>query len=116
MTVINRDNAERYQWGAESDAWYRCKSGHLSVIEERVPPGAEEASHYHRKSHQVFFVLEGTVSFTLGKQHYDLEPGDSLEVPAGKIHSLVNPGDEAAFVLVISTPESHSDRVDTGDK
>ena len=42
----------------------------LSVVEERVPPGAGEVRHYHNQARQFFYVLSGTaVLETEGSEH-----------------------------------------------
>ncbi len=116
MTVINRKNAEHYKWGKGCDAWHLLKSRRLSVVEERVPAGESEKPHYHRYSTQLFYLLEGQVRFSLGAEVLDLKPGDSVRVKPGVIHLLENPGESDAVLLVISNPESHSDRYEAHPK
>lgn len=110
MSVINRKNAEHYKWGDNCDAWHLLKTRRLSVVEERVPAGQAEKPHYHRYSTQLFYLLEGRVRFTLGADKLDLGPGDAVHVMPGAIHQLENTGDTDAVLVVVSSPESHSDR------
>ena len=116
MSVINRKNAEHYQWGVNCDAWHLLKTRRMSVVEERVPPGGVEKAHYHRYSTQLFYLLEGQVRFTLGAETLDLQRGDAVHVMPGIIHKLENTGDADAVLLVMSNPESHSDRYETRPK
>ncbi len=110
MSVIKRANAEHYKWGKNCDAWHLLSTRRLSVIEERVPPGDAETPHYHRYATQLFYLLEGKVSFTLGPDTFDMVPGESVHVMPGVVHKLENLGEHDAVLLVISSPESHSDR------
>lgn len=110
MSIINRNNADHYKWGKECDAWHLLSTRRLSVIEERVPPGDSETPHYHRYATQLFYLLEGKVSFSLATDTFEMKPGESVHVMPGVIHKLENIGDGDAVVLVVSSPESHSDR------
>jgi mannose-6-phosphate isomerase-like protein (cupin superfamily) len=56
---VSISNAEHYVWGQVCDGWHLLKSDGLSVICERVPPGAGEIAHYHERAHQFFYVLSG---------------------------------------------------------
>jgi hypothetical protein len=39
--------AEHYAWGAGCDGWHLVRAPALSVIQERMPPGAAEVRHRH---------------------------------------------------------------------
>lgn len=110
MNIINRKTAEHYKWGNDSDAWQLLSTRRLSVIEERMPPGDAEKPHYHRYATQLFYLLEGKISFSLATDTFEMNPGDSVHVSPGVIHKLENIGDADAVLLVVSSPESHSDR------
>ncbi len=110
MGIVNRDNAEHYTWGSNCDAWHLLQTRRLSVIEERVPPGSSESPHYHRYATQLFYLLAGNVRFRHATETLELGPGDAVHVPPGVVHSLENTGSSEAVLLVVSNPESHSDR------
>lgn len=110
MSVINRDNAEHYKWGKNCDAWHMLRTRRLSIVEERVPPGDSETPHYHRYATQLFYLLQGRVRFSLATETVNMSPGDSVHVMPGVVHQLENTGDTDAVLLVVSSPESHSDR------
>jgi len=110
MTIINRDNAEHYKWGENCDAWHLLRTRRLSGVEERVPPGDSETPHYHRYATQLFYLLQGKVNFTLATDSFVMRPGESVHVMPGVVHQLENIGDDDAVLLVVSSPESHSDR------
>lgn len=108
--IISRSNAGHYKWGKNCDAWHLLSTRRLSVIEERVPPGDEEAPHYHRYATQLFYLLQGQIRFTHATEVFDMQPGEAVHVLPGVLHKLENLGDEDAVLLVVSSPESHSDR------
>lgn len=110
MSVVSRDNARHYAWGAGCDGWHLLEGDDLSVIEERVPPGAAEIPHRHAHARQFFYVLSGTATLTLEGDDHRLEPGQGLHVAPGSAHRLRNASDVDLRFLVISSPKSHGDR------
>ncbi len=44
---ISQETAEQYARGGNCDVWHAVKGPGLSVIEERMPPGAAEVRHYY---------------------------------------------------------------------
>ena len=104
-------NAEHYLWGQNCDGWHFLKSDSLSIIYERVPGGTQEARHFHNKSQQFFFVLEGEAALELDGKEFVIRPREGVHVPAGKPHQMFNRSQADVFFLVISQPPSHGDRV-----
>jgi mannose-6-phosphate isomerase-like protein (cupin superfamily) len=112
--VIDTASAEHYTWGGtsgtESDGWYLVKSPSLTVIEERMPPGAEEQRHVHTHARQFFFVLEGTLTMEVEHHDFTATAGQGIEVHPGHAHQARNRGTESLRILVTSQPDSHGDR------
>ena len=50
MSKVDTGNAKHYAWGGTSDGWHLLEGDDLSVIEERVPPGASETRHRHHRA------------------------------------------------------------------
>ena len=103
--------APHYTWGASCDGWHLVRTGDLSVIQERMPPGTTEARHLHRRAHQFFLVLHGRLAIECSGVTCELGPLQGLAVPAGKPHRVHNASAEAAEFLVVSQPPSQGDRV-----
>jgi len=108
---ISRDNAEHYVWGGVCDGWHLLRREGLSVIEERMPPGAEEQRHRHTRARQFFYVLEGELTMELAGQFHTLAVGQGLEIAPGEPHQAINQAGRDVCFLVISQPPSHGDRV-----
>ena len=116
MKVLSTSNAEHYTWpsaiGTQScDGWHLHRSGALSVIEERMPPGTAEQRHLHQATMQFFYALAGELSIELNGEEHRLAPCTGLTIPAQTPHQVFNRGSEDARFLVISQPPSHGDRV-----
>ena len=107
-------NARHYLWGNGCDGWHLLDRDDLSVIEERVPPGAAEDRHRHVRARQFFYVLVGEATLELEGEIHRLRAGEGLHVPPGATHQLRNEGNMEIRFLVISAPRSHGDREEAG--
>ena len=103
-------NARHYVWGNGCDGWHLLDRDDLSVIEERVTPGAAEERHRHVQARQFFYVLVGEATLELEGEIHRLRAGEGLHVPPGATHQLRNEGNMEIRFLVISAPRSHGDR------
>jgi len=111
MTIKNVKNAEQYKWGVACDGWRLLNGPDLAVIHELIPPGYGEVKHYHDRSRQLFYVLEGKLQMLMADETLVLEKGDSLEVPPKVPHRVWNPFKENTTFLVVSAPSTVGDRV-----
>lgn len=109
--IKNTTLAEHYHWGQVCDGWRLLERSDLSVIQERIPPGAGEVSHYHERARQLFYVLTGELQIQREEELFRLSPGDSLEVAPGNRHRVRNEGSTDATFLVVSAPTTRGDRV-----
>jgi mannose-6-phosphate isomerase-like protein (cupin superfamily) len=108
--VVRTADGNHYQWGGVCDGWHLLRSPELSVIEERMPAGAEEQRHFHRRSRQFFYVLEGELAMEVdGRQHL-LKDRQGLEIAPGEPHQAKNASQADVRFLVVSQPPSHGDR------
>ena len=113
LHVQSLETAEWYGWGDGCKGWHLLKRDEVSVIQEGVPAGKAEVSHFHKYSRQFFFVLEGeaTMEAEGGRVVFTKERG--VEIPPGVVHQFRNDSSSDVVFLVISTPKSQDDRYDT---
>lgn len=110
---VDRHSAEHYAWGEACDGWHLLKGDDLSVIEEVVPPGAGEVSHFHGKARQFFYVLEGQATLEFAESTVSFAAGEGVHVPPGVGHRFCNRSSAPVRFLVVSSPAAQSDRTDT---
>src|SRR5580658_3690793 len=108
--LISTANAEHYTWGNVCDGWHLLRGGNLSVIEERMPPGAREQRHVHTSARQFFYVLAGELTMEVDGRIYSLQAQQGLEIAPGQPHQALNRSGIDSRFLVISQPPSHGDR------
>jgi quercetin dioxygenase-like cupin family protein len=79
--------------------------GSLDVFEMTVQPNARmPVPHYHESWDEVAYGLTGALIFRVAGQDVVLNPGQSVFVKRGVVHSFRNDTREAASCLCILTP------------
>jgi quercetin dioxygenase-like cupin family protein len=63
--------------------------------------------HRHAEHDEGFYVISGTVRFTVGTTSYDASPGTLVMVPPGVPHTFANPGDEPVVMVNTFTPSRY---------
>lgn len=111
-TVQSIHHAPHFTWGDGCDGWWLKQHSHFTVISERMPPNTSEIRHYHKQSEQFFYCLSGELAIQLNTQEFTLKSHEGISVPAGIEHQVKNVTVTYTHFLVISSPDSHHDRVD----
>jgi quercetin dioxygenase-like cupin family protein len=76
--------------------------GAFSLMEERLPRGAEPPPHIHRREHESFFVLDGALSVRVGEETFAAEAGAFVFCPLGIPHVLTVDSDEVRMLTLCS--------------
>ena len=86
-----------------------------SLAEARLPPGGQTAPHYHPKTEEIYYILEGRGRMQIGDEVQIVEPGDAIAIPPGAIHTIQNVGDNTLKFLCCCAPAyEHEDTVMVG--
>ena len=81
-------------------------TGGLGVFELTLPPGANvPPPHSHRDNEEFFYVVEGSVTYSVDAETRDLQPGEWMSTPRGSVHGFRNGGSRTARALVVLTPD-----------
>jgi mannose-6-phosphate isomerase-like protein (cupin superfamily) len=115
LTILSKDNAEHYTWGGDCDGWFLLKSDDVDVIQERMPAGAAEVAHFHRRSKQLFYVLRGELTMKFETSEAKIAEGESLIIEPNTVHQAANESGGDVEFLVVSCPPSHGDRFAPGE-
>jgi quercetin dioxygenase-like cupin family protein len=83
-------------------------SGEFSLSDFLVPSQSEALAHMHNGENEVFYVLDGEISFQLesptGLQNFVATPGTFVFIPKGKPHGWKNVGSTDAKILSLIAP------------
>jgi mannose-6-phosphate isomerase-like protein (cupin superfamily) len=82
-------------------------TGHRLGFAESVlaPHTPGPPQHRHAQHDEGFYIVSGTVRFTVGQKNYDAGAGTFVMVPPGAPHTFANPGDLPAVMLSTFTPD-----------
>ncbi|WP_405963296.1 cupin domain-containing protein [Streptomyces sp. NBC_00723] len=82
-------------------------TGHRLGIAESVlaPHTPGPPQHRHAQHDEGFYIVSGTVRFTVGDKDYDAATGALVMVPPGAPHTFANITDQPAVMLSTFTPD-----------
>jgi mannose-6-phosphate isomerase-like protein (cupin superfamily) len=93
----------RFKQTGETEFWIANETRHgycgkfLFVFDGQTCP-----YHHHRKKHETFFVMKGTLKLNIAGKESLLHEGQSLAIPPGTGHSFTGVG--PALLLEVSMP------------
>lgn len=82
-------------------------TGHRLGLAESVlaPHTPGPPQHRHAQHDEGFYIISGTVRFTVGERNYDAPVGTLVLVPPGAPHTFANLTDQPAVMLSTFTPD-----------
>jgi mannose-6-phosphate isomerase-like protein (cupin superfamily) len=87
-------------WGRE--IWYAVTDRYAGKVLE-VNAGHQLSLQYHERKHETWMLYSGLMEVTLGDEHFELAPGEAVEVPPGIVHRMRAIRD--SVLLEVSTPD-----------
>jgi quercetin dioxygenase-like cupin family protein len=76
-----------------------------SISEWWLEPGQQgPGAHSHEANDDIFYMLEGSMSFLAGDEWVEAKRGDFIRIPAGITHDFANNSDKRAGFLNIYIP------------
>lgn len=78
--------------------------GSYALWEEWANPGSGTPPHIHHKEHEVFYILEGEMTFFKDGQPVVAKAGTLVHVPSGVLHNYVNQTQNIVHMMVMVTP------------
>ena len=83
-----------------------------SLAEATIPAGAATLPHFHHASEELYHVTHGHGEMRLGEERLTIAPGDTVLIPPGTPHCVVNTGEVPLRMLCCCSPAySHDDTV-----
>jgi quercetin dioxygenase-like cupin family protein len=94
-----------YRFGID----FTVKTGEIQAsgaafMEYVTRKGEEPPSHTHQTEDEMFYVLEGSLTFHCGDATFDLEKGGFIFLPRGIEHGYTIQGDEPVKLIVVTAP------------
>lgn len=96
---------DRYSFKTTS----RESGGAHALLEMTVQPGSGTPPHIHHAEDEMFYVLEGDLSFWCGDTKTAARAGSFVAIPRGTVHRWANESDRPARSLVLLVPGGFDD-------
>jgi mannose-6-phosphate isomerase-like protein (cupin superfamily) len=80
-----------------------------SLAEATLSAGATTERHFHRRSEEIYFVLDGTGEMELEGERRQVGPGDAVLIPPGAWHQITAGGSPLRFLCACSPAYAHED-------
>lgn len=81
-----------------------------SLAEATVAPGASTQLHRHHLTEELYHVTAGSGRMRVGADTFFIAPGDTICIPPGTPHHVVNSGNVPLVILCVCTPAyAHED-------
>lgn len=81
---------------------------HQSLAEASLPAGAATDPHYHKRSEEFYFILEGRGEMTVSGETRPVGPGDAILIPPGAWHTIRAEA-PLRFLCCCAPPYAHED-------
>lgn len=79
-----------------------------SLAEATLPEGGATEAHYHKRSEEIYFLLEGDGVLALGGIEREVGPGDAILIPPLVWHRI-RATSPLRFLCCCAPPYSHED-------
>lgn len=109
MEVTSLDGVEPFTTKDGSTIRELHHTGAQSLAEATLEPGATTQRHFHRRSEEIYFVLEGRAEMELEGERRQVGPGDAVLIPPGAWHQITAAAAPLRFLCACSPPYAHED-------
>jgi quercetin dioxygenase-like cupin family protein len=75
-----------------------------AFMEYVTKKGQEPPRHTHQTEDEMFYVLEGSITFQCGESTFDLEKGGFIFLPAGINHGYTIRSEDPVRLIVVTAP------------
>lgn len=82
-------------------------SSSFSMTEEKIPAGQSSPMHVHRSDDEMFYILDGTVTFEIDGERFTATSSSTVFAPHGLPHSYITE-EETRWLMFVHDPVSNN--------
>lgn len=89
--LIPAGGGDDYDWAKDHvyvKAPFEASDGRVTMVEDTLKPGFNLARHHHRSMVEIFFILDGSVTFRFDDETIEATTGSTVIVPPGIWHEV----------------------------
>ncbi|HVM13467.1 MAG TPA: cupin domain-containing protein [Egibacteraceae bacterium] len=108
MRIWHASDAKRFEpeghyGGLEvADVVTKEMTGNFVIQASYCPPGGGGDKHWHDEDGQVFFIVQGQLSFDTGEEQFTLSPMEAVYFEPSEPHATRNETDDDCFAIVVT--------------
>src|SRR5262249_39335973 len=80
-----------------------------TLAEARLRPGMSTTPHFHQKTEEIYYILEGRGQMQVGDDTRLVGPNDAIAIPPGQRHQITNTGKGVLRFLCCCAPGYEND-------
>ena len=80
-----------------------------SLAEASLEPGQRTQRHYHRRSEEIYLLVEGAGRIRVGEEERTVVSGDVVLIPPGAWHDIIGGDPGVRFLCLCAPPYSDDD-------
>lgn len=84
-----------------------CPGAKFQVV--KFKPHTSIKQHHHKKTHEIFYIRNGTGILKLDHQIFRCKPDDFFLCQPGDVHEFINDTDQDFIILIFKTNEAEED-------
>ncbi len=103
--MIPAGGGDDFDWAQDHvfvKAPFEASDGRVTLVEDTLKPGFVLARHHHRSMVEIFYILDGSVSFTYDDEQVDATAGATVIVPPRVWHGVASA--QGARLLTVFSP------------
>jgi len=103
--VIESGGGPSYEWAKDHVCVKTTcdhAEGRVTVVEDTLKPGFHLACHYHKKMTEIFYLLEGQVTFKFEDETVVASPGMTINIPPNVTHEVIS--EKGARLITVFSP------------
>jgi len=104
--VYSTEGGKRYEFPTHVNELVidRSDATVSEVFMVEVEPGKGPPPHVHSDAEQVYYIVEGRGTLTVGEggdaRHFPVKPGDAVVIPPSVVHSITGEGGRVRYLAV----------------
>ncbi len=103
--VIEAGGGPDYDWANDHifvKTTCELAEGRVTVVEDTLKPGFHLARHHHKQMTEIFYVLDGQVTFNFEDEVVVASGGTTINIPPNVIHEVMS--EEGARLITVFSP------------
>ncbi len=103
--IIESGGGQSYDWANDHicvKSTCNHTDGRLTMVEDTLKPGFHLARHYHKKMTEIFYLLEGHVTFKFESDTVVASDGMTINIPPNVTHEVIS--EQGARLITVFSP------------